>query len=103
VVVEREVRLVLIIHSFDIISGGLFFAFTEVSHSKCGALGDLGGRTDYDVSRHVGHHRLDDMAFHSIGALALQRRPLSNSCQFLVFLAFAAAGPVGAALLVCSR
>lgn len=70
-VVEREVRLVLIIHSFDIISGGLFFAFTEVSHSKCGALGDLGGRTDYDVSRHVGHHRLDDMAFHSIGALAL--------------------------------
>ena len=85
--------------------GLCFFAFKwffALRNAELQAI--LGGRCDHDVSRHARRHRLDDMAFQRIGVLALQRRALSNSCQFLVFLAFAAAaGPVGAALLVCSR
>lgn len=46
------------------------------------------------------------MAFYAASALVFffnQRRPLSSSCQFLVFLAFAAVAGAEAVLLVGSR
>jgi hypothetical protein len=105
VVVEREVRLVLIFTHFTHLA--LFRLLFFVSRRSIPRLLEVRGSRRFGAADKIMMFLdlpsiIDWMLWHlrsKCAFLLTQRRPLSNSCQFLVFLAFAVVFEPAAAAL----